>query len=118
MPTPARISAVVNPNSHINRGRQSMRTAIWPRPEEVREAREAAGLTVEQAAALVHTGGRAWSQWEADATSANASRMYPATWELFQAKVEIIRMLAAGKLTVEDVRRMKIYLPPLPGAGS
>jgi putative transcriptional regulator len=91
-----------------------MSPSVWPRPEEVRMAREEAGLTQTQAAELVHTGWQTWAKWETDATSDSARRMHPATWELFQVKLEIIKMLASGKLSAADVRKMKIYLPPTP----
>lgn len=98
---------------HPNRSKKEMSPSIWPRPEEVRLAREDAGLTQEQAAALVHTGGQTWVKWEREATSDSARRMHPSTWELFQVKLEIIKMLETGKLDASDVRKMKIYLPPV-----
>lgn len=55
--------------------------ADGPSPEVIRAARLAAGLTLAQAAALVHTSVRAWSQWEA-----GDRRMHPAMWELFQVR--------------------------------
>ena len=56
-----------------------------PSPAEVRTAREAAGLTQAQAAALVHASVRNWQQWE-QAEGANARRMHPGLWELFRLK--------------------------------
>jgi DNA-binding transcriptional regulator YiaG len=52
-----------------------------PAPEDVLAARQAAGLTQTQAAALVHTGLRTWQQWEAGDRG-----MHPAFWELFIIK--------------------------------
>lgn len=53
-----------------------------PSPEEVREAREVAGLSQTEAGALVHTTCRTWQQWEA-----GDRRMHPAFWELFRIKL-------------------------------
>lgn len=53
----------------------------YPTPSNILAARHAAGLTQAQAAALVHTGFRVWSQWER-----GLRRMHPATWELFRLK--------------------------------
>lgn len=57
-----------------------------PLPAEVRAAREAAGLTQTEAAALVHGTLRAWQGWEAPAGQADARRMHPGLWELFSLK--------------------------------
>lgn len=56
-----------------------------PSPCEIRTAREAAGLTQAQAAALVHASSRNWQQWE-QAEGRNVRRMHPGLWELFQLK--------------------------------
>ena len=53
-----------------------------PSPAEIRAAREAAGLTQSQAAALVRSGLRSWQQWES-----GDRKMHPAFWELFRIKV-------------------------------
>lgn len=48
---------------------------------DIRAAREAAGLTQDQAAALVHVDRVTWARWE------NGTRaMHPAMWELFCLK--------------------------------
>lgn len=52
-----------------------------PLPEEIRAARESAGLTQSAAAELVHSGMRAWQMWEA-----GDRRMHPGLWELFCMK--------------------------------
>jgi len=52
-----------------------------PKPSEVIAARDAAGLTQTEAAALVHTSCRVWQQWEA-----GDRRMHPAFFELFRLK--------------------------------
>lgn len=58
-----------------------------PTPAEVRAAREAAGLTQTQAAALVHASARNWQQWE-QTEGSNARRMHPGLFELFRLKTE------------------------------
>ncbi|QMV33504.1 hypothetical protein 8G_00072 [Ralstonia phage Hyacinthe] len=55
---------------------------IPPTAQQVREAREAAGLTQTEAGALVYSALRAWQQWEA-----GDRRMHPALWELFRIKI-------------------------------
>ena len=45
-----------------------------PSPTEVRAAREAAGLTQTQAAALVHATARNWQQWEQEAGSCSIAK--------------------------------------------
>ena len=52
-----------------------------PSPGDIRAARDAAGLTQEQAAALVHAARRAWQDWER-----GERQMPPAAWELFRLK--------------------------------
>lgn len=65
-----------------------MQTPVTPPGEvpdrvEIKAAREAAGLTQTQAAAVVHCKLRAWQQWEA-----GDRQMHPAFWELFCIKSE------------------------------
>ena len=52
-----------------------------PAPDELRHARESAGLTQSEAARMVHTTYRAWHQWET-----GDRQMHPAMWELFRIK--------------------------------
>lgn len=67
--------------SHPNRSRRR-RPAATPTPEQIRAARESAGLTQSQASALVHAGLRAWQKWEA-----GERRMHPAFWDLFRRRL-------------------------------
>ena len=67
--------------NHPNRSRAAS-AARNPTPEEIRAAREAAGLSQTAAGALVHTTCRTWQQWEA-----GDRRMHPAFFELFSIKV-------------------------------
>lgn len=53
-----------------------------PKPQAIRNAREAAGLTQAEAAALVYTGERMWRYWEA-----GSNAMPVGLWELFQIKM-------------------------------
>lgn len=55
--------------------------SVCPTPQQIRAAREAAGLTQTKAGELLHSTCRAWQQWEA-----GDRRMHPAFWELFRLK--------------------------------
>ena len=66
--------------SHPNRSKHRPRRN--PTPEEVRAARNAAGLTQTEAAAVVYCTLSAWQRWEQGERS-----MHPATFELFSLKV-------------------------------
>jgi DNA-binding XRE family transcriptional regulator len=54
-----------------------------PTPAEIRAAREAAGLTQQEAGELIHGSRRAWQDYES-----GARKMHPGLWELFQAKAQ------------------------------
>jgi len=55
---------------------------VQPTPEQVLEARIAAGLTQKEAAALVHrVAAKRWSEWER-----GSMHMQPDVWELFLLK--------------------------------
>lgn len=71
--------------NHPNRSRRSRSPAANPTHEEIRAARERAGLTQAQAAALVHSTLRAWQRYEA-----GERRMHPAMWELFRLKTGML----------------------------
>lgn len=66
--------------NHPNRGRAG--PASNPSPADVRAARESAGLTQTQAAALIHGTMRAWQEYEA-----GNRRLHPGLWELFRLKL-------------------------------
>ena len=53
-----------------------------PTPDEVRSARERAGLTQEEAAAKVLGSVRAWQKWES-LDAAENRRMHPGLFKLF-----------------------------------
>lgn len=66
-----------------HRNRSATHLGHVPSADEVREARETAGLTQTEAAALIWCSLRAWQQWEA-----GDRRMHPAFWELFTIKLQ------------------------------
>lgn len=68
--------------SHPNRGPKG--PSANPTPEQIRAAREAAGLTQTEAATLIHSTMRAWQEWEA-----GNRRMHPGLWELFCLKAGV-----------------------------
>lgn len=54
---------------------------MTPRPEQIKAARKAAGLTQTTAAGLIHSTLRTWQDWEA-----GKAPMHPGLWELFRIK--------------------------------
>ena len=75
--------------THPNRSRHRNRRN--PTPAEIAQARAAAGLTQAAAAALVHTTGRVWRQWDAGDRS-----MHPAFWDLFTLAVILAYLTGRG----------------------
>lgn len=71
--------------SHPNRSRAAG-PASNPSPEQVRAAREAAGLTQTKAGALVFGTLRAWQSWED--SGPDGRRMPPAAWHLFLLRTQ------------------------------
>jgi len=67
--------------NHPNRGGGPKGPAANPAPEDIRAAREAAGLSQTAAAAIIHCSLRGWQDWEA-----GKRRMHPAFWELWGIK--------------------------------
>src|SRR3546814_18715612 len=67
-------------SSHPNRSRR-VTPAANPTPEQIRSARDAAGLTQTEAARLIHCTLRGWQDWEG-----GQRRMHPAFFELFTLK--------------------------------
>ena len=59
--------------------RQKRDSTPYPTPEEIINARLSAGLTQGDAAAIVYTTDRHWSNWER-----GVSKMPKATWRLFR----------------------------------
>jgi DNA-binding transcriptional regulator YiaG len=58
-----------------------------PTPEQIKQARENAGLTQTQAATLIYKGLRTWQGWEASEGEKGHRKMDAAFWELFMLKV-------------------------------
>jgi putative transcriptional regulator len=54
-----------------------------PDPLDIREIREAAGLTQSAAAELIHSKRRTWQDWEL-----GIAAMHPGLWELFLLKIK------------------------------
>ena len=73
--------------NHPNRSKANRNVAANPTPDEIRAAREAAGLTQSDAARLVHGTLRGWQNWEAPKDSPEHRPMHPGLWELFQIKI-------------------------------
>lgn len=71
--------------NHPNRSKRAHGGPKSPGKDEIRAAREAAGLTQTQAADLVHGSLRAWQQWEA-----GDREMHAGLWELFRIKTTLI----------------------------
>ncbi len=95
--------------NHPNR---SKRTSPGPTREEVRQAREAAGLTQAEAGELVHCSWQTWQNWELEGDEGR--RMHPATWDLFNIKVRARLQLEAGKISPAQLRALGVTLPPAP----
>lgn len=76
--------------SHPNRPTKdgTRKPGATPTPAEIREARDAAGLTQTEAARLIYSTLRAWQEWETEQKpdSTAGRRMHPGLFELFQLK--------------------------------
>ena len=72
--------------NHPNRGR-GHNPCRTPTPEDVKRARQWAGLTQEAAAAKVCAALNSWQCWEAPVDTPTHRRMHPAFWRLFQKEV-------------------------------
>ena len=67
--------------AHPNRSKRPDAAGSNPKPEEIRAARDALGLTQTAAAALIYCTLRAWQDWES-----GERRMHPASWDLFRMR--------------------------------
>jgi DNA (cytosine-5)-methyltransferase 1 len=83
--------------NHPNRSRRGNSAARNPSPDEIRQARESAGLTQIEATRLIYCTLRAWQDWES-----GARRMHPALWELWRLKVQL--RLPSAPVTFSTVR--------------
>lgn len=66
---------------------------IPPSPDEIRQAREDAGLSQTKAGELVHVACRTWQQWEAQPEIKSHQKMHPAFWELFNLKTKKLKKI-------------------------
>lgn len=69
--------------NHPNRGPRRAN----PLPATIRRARQLAGMTQAQAAAVVYTTGPVWLQWESETD--RQRRMHPGLFELFLIKTKL-----------------------------
>ena len=97
-------------SNHPNRSRLRDAPGRNPQPCEISRARVASGLTQIEAAALLFTGGRVWSQWET-----GLRRMHPAFWELFRIKTRRARGRAEGHRTSPGPENILPNVEKLPG---
>ena len=87
--------------------------ANWPDPPaaaDIEAARTRAGLTREEAGALIWTSGHAWRKWESD-SDAMARAMHPGLWELWVYKVALLRGWPQTWATQRGPRAVR-YTPP------
>jgi DNA (cytosine-5)-methyltransferase 1 len=61
---------------------------MTPTPDQIRQARQKAGLTQGQAGALIGKSWRTWQNWEAPTNARRHRGMDPALWELFNIKIK------------------------------
>lgn len=73
----------------------SPRTVRAPTGTQVAAARAKAGLTQQQAAAIVHATARRWREWESGDYS-----MHPGLWELFLVRTQGIVMVEPADLAM------------------
>ncbi|HZF19526.1 MAG TPA: hypothetical protein VE008_07445 [Burkholderiales bacterium] len=99
-------------SNHPNRSKTNRGAGSNPKPAEILRAREAAGLTQDQAGALLYSGWRTWHNWENEG-GPESRRMRPSDWELFNVKVRARKLLAEGEISAETLKTLGLYLPPL-----
>ena len=71
----------------------SPRRVTAPTGAQVAQGREKAGLTQQQAAAIVHSTARRWREWESGDHS-----MHPGLWELFLLRTQAVIMVEPADL--------------------
>jgi putative transcriptional regulator len=89
-------------------------TLNQPTPTQIRNLRNAAGLTQAQAGEIVHVSSRAWQNWE---TEGKEGRQIPlAAWELFLIKTgqrftqTLYRQLKMLQGNLDDPADLTLYL--------
>ena len=78
--------------NHPNRSKTNLNPARNPFPDEVRAARESAGLTQTQAAELVFVTLNGWQRWEKEKGTPDARPMHPAIWTLFRLRIGVLKL--------------------------
>ena len=81
--------------THPNRSKTNRSLSSNPKPSEIREAREKAGLTQTEAAQLIHGTLRAWQDWETDGDQNR--RMHLGLFELFLIKTGQMKATVSAK---------------------
>lgn len=81
--------------SHPNRSKYNPKIGATPTPAQLKAAREAVGLTIEQAAPYIFVTTRAWQNYEAGPEAVNHRDMKPAQFALF--------LLLTGQVTLDQV---------------
>lgn len=72
--------------NHPNRSRRETSAGRSPTPDEVRQARERAGLTQEEAATKIRVTLRGWQYYEGPIGTIEHRHMLPGLFELFLIK--------------------------------
>lgn len=70
--------------NHPNRSQRALTAAYEPTPDEIRAAREAAGLTQAQAAEMLGRPERWWAALEMEKGSSEWRPLNPALWAFFR----------------------------------
>lgn len=88
--------------NHPNRSKSNRGAGATPTQAEIIAAREAAGLTQEQAGELVYLSRSGWAKYEAATTDPNFRRMQPQIFEAFllktgQASPELYAAIEAAR---------------------
>lgn len=78
--------------NHPNRSKRNPSPFGNPSPNEIREARDQAGLSQQEAATVTLVADRTWQYWEA-----GERRMPPFAFELFQLKTGQIPLQIVNK---------------------
>lgn len=91
---------------HSNRSKHKPLPGREPRPEEVRQYRDAAGLTQQQAADVIYTSLRNWENWE---QGYGERRMPASAFELF-----LLRTGQYERLSPDQVRLANGAIVALP----
>ncbi len=97
--------------NHPNRSTKALAIGENPTPEQIRRAREEAGLTQTEAGELVHATLRAWQNYESEIDQPNHRHMHPGLWELFLVKMAARKLIEHGDGNAALVRRLGLQLP-------